>query len=92
MQEQRLLKSLIKKFQLQVLINIGIKNIIHDSSKKMNKRNHRDFYEYYNQEILDILENLVQLVTISLNQFTNSPGPPFRGTLSPSAVSITYTV
>ena len=42
-----------------ILRNIGIKNIIHDVNKQMNKREHLDFYEYYNQEILDKVNRLL---------------------------------
>jgi hypothetical protein len=42
-----------------ILKNIGIKNIIHDSEKKMNVRPHEEFVNYYeNQEILDFINNL----------------------------------
>ena len=42
-----------------ILKNIGIKNIIHDSEKKMNVRPHEEFVNYYeNQEILDKVNHL----------------------------------
>ena len=44
-------ENLEEDFQ-NILKNIGIKNIIHDVSKQMNKRNHNKFYEYYNQRVL----------------------------------------
>ena len=43
-----------------ILKNIGIKNIIHDVNKKMNKRDHLDFYKYYDQESLDIVNYLLK--------------------------------
>ena len=45
-------ENLEEDFQT-VLKNIGIKNIIHDVKKQMNKREHLDFYEYYDQETLN---------------------------------------
>jgi hypothetical protein len=46
--------SMYLMYSLQIILkNIGIKNIIHDVSKQMNKRDHLDFYEYYDQETLD---------------------------------------
>jgi hypothetical protein len=44
-------ENLEEDFQ-KVLKNIGVKNIIHDVNKKMNKRDHDDFYKYYDQETL----------------------------------------
>jgi len=43
-----------------ILKNIGIKKIIHDVNKKMNKRDHLDFYKYYDQESLNIVNNLLK--------------------------------
>ena len=45
-------ETLESDFQ-EILRNIGIKNIIHEVEKKMNKREHNAFYEYYDQEVLD---------------------------------------
>jgi len=45
-------ENLEEDFQ-KVLKTIGIKNIIHDSNKKLNKRDHKPFYEYYDQQSLD---------------------------------------
>ena len=42
-----------------ILKNIGIKSIIHDVNKQMNKREHLEFYEYYNQEVLDKVNKLL---------------------------------
>ena len=43
-----------------ILHNIGVKNIIHDVEKKMNKRNHKLFYEYYDQETLNIVNIILK--------------------------------
>jgi hypothetical protein len=43
-----------------VLKNIGVKNIIHEVEKKMNKRDHNPFYEYYDQETLDKVNILLK--------------------------------
>ena len=45
-------ETLEDDFQI-ILKNIGIKNIIHETDKKLNKRDHKPFYEYYDQEILN---------------------------------------
>jgi hypothetical protein len=45
-------ETLENDFQ-EILKNIGIKNIIHEVEKKMNKREHNPFYEYYDQDVLD---------------------------------------
>jgi hypothetical protein len=45
-------ENLEEDFQ-KVLRNIGIKNIIHDVKKQMNRREHLDFYEYYDQNTLN---------------------------------------
>jgi hypothetical protein len=55
----------------RVLINIGVKNIIHDVNKSMNKREHKDFYEYYDQETL----NRVNLLLVE--DFKSLPYPIF---------------
>jgi hypothetical protein len=44
-------ENLEEDFQ-KILKNIGVKNIIHEVDKKMNKRDHKPFYEYYDQEAL----------------------------------------
>ena len=41
-----MLFSLEEDFQ-KVLKNIGVKDIIHEVSKKMNKREHDPFYTYF---------------------------------------------
>ena len=45
-------EKLEEDFQI-ILSNIGIKKIIHNPSKKLNKRDHLDFYKYYDQFTLD---------------------------------------
>ena len=45
-------ENLEEDFQT-ILKNIGIKNIIHDVKKQMNKREHLDFYKYYDQDTLN---------------------------------------
>ena len=45
-------ENLEEDFQ-NILKNIGIKNIIHDIGKEMNKREHKHFTEYYDQETLN---------------------------------------
>ena len=45
-------ENLEEDFQ-NILKNIGVKNIIHDSGKQMNKREHNHFTEYYDQDTLD---------------------------------------
>lgn len=52
-------ENLEHDFQL-VLKNIGVKNIIHESEKKMNKRNHSHYSEYYDQETLDKVNILLK--------------------------------
>lgn len=52
-------ETLEDDFQV-ILKNIGVKNIIHDYNKKMNKRDHMDFYKYYDQDTLDKV-NLILL-------------------------------
>jgi hypothetical protein len=52
-------ENLENDFQI-ILKNIGIKNIIHDSNKTMNKRDHELFYKYYNQEILNNVNILLK--------------------------------
>jgi hypothetical protein len=44
-------ETLEEDFQI-ILKNIGIKKIVHEVDKKLNKRNHKPFYEYYDQEAL----------------------------------------
>jgi len=44
----------------EILKIIGIKNIIHDVNKKMNKRDHMEFYKYYDQESLNIVNTLLK--------------------------------
>ena len=51
-------ENLEEDFQ-NILKNIGIKNIIHDVSKQMNKRDHNKFYEYYNQKVLTKVNQLL---------------------------------
>jgi len=45
-------ETLEEDFQ-NILHNIGIKNIIHEVEKQMNKREHKHFSEYYDQETLN---------------------------------------
>ena len=45
-------ENLEEDFQ-KVLKNIGVKDIIHEVSKKMNKREHDPFYTYFSQEALN---------------------------------------
>jgi hypothetical protein len=45
-------ENLEEDFQ-KVLKNIGVKDIIHEVSKKMNKREHNPFYTYFSQEGLN---------------------------------------
>ena len=45
-------ENLEEDFQ-KVLKNIGVKDIIHEVSKKMNKREHDQFYTYFSQEALN---------------------------------------
>ncbi len=45
-------ENLEEDFQ-KVLKNIGVKNIIHEVSKKMNKREHDAFYTYFSQDALN---------------------------------------
>ncbi len=52
-------EKLEEDFQI-ILKNIGIKNIIHDTNKKLNKRNHQPFYTYYNQETLNKVNELLK--------------------------------
>jgi hypothetical protein len=42
----------------KILKNIGIKNIIHESGKKMNVREHAPYVEYYTPEILNYVNEL----------------------------------
>jgi hypothetical protein len=51
----------------KVLKNIGIKDIIHEVSKKMNKREHNQFYTYFSQEAL----NKVNLILKEDFQYLN---------------------
>jgi hypothetical protein len=52
-------ENLENDFQI-ILKNIGVKNIIHDVKKTMNKRDHSDFHEYYDQDILNIVNFYLQ--------------------------------
>jgi hypothetical protein len=52
-------ENLENDFQI-ILKNIGVKNIIHDVKKTMNKRDHSDFHEYYDQEVLNIVNFYLQ--------------------------------
>lgn len=52
-------ENLEEDFQ-KVLTNIGIKRIVHETSKKMNKRDHDAFYTYYDQEALDKVNLLLK--------------------------------
>ena len=52
-------ENLENDFQI-ILKNIGIKKIIHDVKKKLNKREHMNFYEYYNQDILNKVNFLLK--------------------------------
>jgi hypothetical protein len=52
-------ENLEDDFQI-ILKNIGVKAIIHDVEKKMNKRGHNPFYEYYDQETLDKVNILLK--------------------------------
>jgi hypothetical protein len=45
---------------IQILKNIGIKNMIHDSNKKMNKRDHLEFYNYYDEDTLQKVNILLK--------------------------------
>ena len=45
-------ENLEEDFQ-KVLKNIGVKDIIHEVSKKMNKREHNQFYTYFSKEALN---------------------------------------
>jgi hypothetical protein len=45
-------ENLEEDFQT-VLKNIGVKNIIHDVKKQMNKREHNPFYTYFSQDALN---------------------------------------
>ena len=52
-------EKLEEDFQI-ILNNIGIKNIIHEVNKKMNKRDHLNFTEYYDQITLDKVNLLLK--------------------------------
>jgi hypothetical protein len=52
-------ETLEEDFQ-KILKNIGIKNIIHDVNKQMNKRNHDFFYKYYDQDVLNKVNFLLK--------------------------------
>ena len=52
-------ETLEEDFQ-KILKNIGIKNIIHDVNKQMNKRNHDMFYKYYDQDVLNKVNILLK--------------------------------
>jgi hypothetical protein len=52
-------ENLEEDFQT-ILKNIGIKNIIHDQKKEMNKREHDLYHEYYDQETLDRINSLLK--------------------------------
>ena len=45
-------ENLEQDFQT-ILKKIGIKNIIHEVEKQLNRREHKPFYEYYDQEALN---------------------------------------
>lgn len=52
-------ENLEEDFQ-NVLHNIGIKNIIHNVEKSMNKRSHDEYYLYYDQETLDKVNEILK--------------------------------
>jgi hypothetical protein len=52
-------ETLEEDFQ-KILGEIGIKQILHDQSKSMNKREHAPFYEYYDQMILNRVNILLK--------------------------------
>jgi hypothetical protein len=52
-------ETLEKDFQ-QILYNIGIKNIIHEVEKPMNKRPHLEFYKYYDKETIEKVNILLK--------------------------------
>ena len=63
-------ENLEEDFQ-NVLKKIGIKNIIHDVNKSMNKREHKEFYEYYDQNVLNKVNFLLN------EDFKSLPYPIF---------------
>lgn len=52
-------ETLEKDFQ-QILYNIGIKNIIHEVEKQMNKRPHLEFYKYYDNDTVEKVNILLK--------------------------------
>lgn len=52
-------ETLEEDFQ-KILNQIGIKNIIHDDKKIMNKRDHDYFFKYYDQETLNKVNKLLE--------------------------------
>jgi hypothetical protein len=52
-------ENLEEDFQT-ILKNIGVKEVIHDVKKEMNKRDHMEFYKYYNQDVLNKVNILLQ--------------------------------
>ena len=45
---------------VKILTNIGVKKLIHDANKELNKRPHNMFYEYNGQEALDKVNILLK--------------------------------
>ena len=52
-------ENLEEDFQT-ILRNIGIKNIVHDVKKEMNKREHKNFNEYYDQNTLNLVNIILK--------------------------------